>query len=100
MPELLERECTRTRVLTSPELVISHVICEEVPVHYLEDENECLRLGISAPLTKIGVSIVKMNNRSEALETWVLECSSDVNDSCIAPSFMLSDFTTLHVSND
>jgi len=76
------------------------VICEEVPVHCLEDENGCLRLGISAPLTEIGVSIVKMNNRSEALETWVLECSSDVDDSCIAPSFMLSDFTTLHVTND
>jgi len=89
-----------TRVLTSPELVIGHVNCEEVPVDYLEDENGCLRLGISAPLTEIGVSIVKMNNRSEALETGVLECNSDVEDSCIAPSFMFSDFTTVHVTND
>jgi len=76
------------------------VNCEEVSVHHLEDENGSLRLGITAPLTEIGVSIVKMNNRSEALETGVLECNSDVDDSCIALSFMFSDFTTVHVTND
>ena len=91
---------TRIVVLASLELVTGHVNCEEVPVHYLEDENGCLRLGISAPLTEIGVSIVKMNNKSKALETMVLECDSDVDDSCIAPSFMFSDFTTAHVTSD
>jgi len=43
---------------------------------------------------------VKMNGGSGALETAVLECNSDVDDSCIAPSFMFSDFTTVHVTND
>jgi len=92
----------RYSILTLPELVIGHVNCEEVSVHHLEDENGSLRLGIAAPLTEIGVSIVKMNNRSEALEIGVLGCNSDADDtcSCIALSFMFSDFTTVHVTND
>ena len=93
-------QCLASHLLTSPELVIGHVNCEEVSVHHLEDENGSLGLGITAPLTEIGVSIVKMNNRSEALGTGVLECNSDVDDSCIALSFMFSDFITVHVTND
>jgi len=62
-------------LLASPELVTGHVNYEEVPVHYLEDENWCLRLEISAPLTEIEVSIVKMNNRSKALESGFLNAT-------------------------